>query len=672
MRTLTSTLLAAQKSETRIPAISVQARNLITGAVNLKWERLYSGSEADYYHCLTLPEDGSLIRLRITPPSDARKLYRQRVANPGPASDFSSWTYLNLYNTSNCAGCSHGSEVSLFWVKTNGEIDRVRSIDNGATWQTMDYPGYAPTGEVGGMAAAYKPNGDLALFFGDISTLYVIKRVAGVWQTRAAWNKTTGNLAGVAAVYADGDWKLIVSGKDTNGNFKIWSLVYGDGGEVTAGTWSALKELNAAPSDGAYELVNVYLDYIDSVYRYLYNEKYSGNEISYRPFWSHTLPDTSFLDNRWREPVPFETESPYGLAIAHTSSFAWLTNPSGVWRADPAAVTLDLSADILSVKEDLTPEDGKLTVELRNDHGQYSAPGTGSLAVLETGCRIDFSPGYRTPAGNEYSAGLTFVLQGYEHVSSNNGKGSLTLYASDAWTLVENWTARYQFRWNKVEDEASVKEILTQVLARCGIRLEVVSQSSTAASFYPDFTIHPGENGRTVINRLLSFIPDVLFIEGLTAYLVNPLVADSAVYSYSSQAGTPVLPFHAIYEGRYRSGAWKVNRLKAEGTGVLADSFAWEEIRKSGDILNTVEDLNIDSAARAHERGDAYLRKAEIESLSGVIRIPVNCGQQLYDVIEITDPPAGLSAAKRRVLGISLNFLPNKSTYEQKLMLGGK
>jgi hypothetical protein len=84
-----------------------------------------------------------------------------------------------------------------------------------------------------------------------------------------------------------------------------------------------------------------------------------------------------------------------------------------------------------------------------------------------------------------------------------------------------------------------------------------------------------------------------------------------------------------------------------------------------------VEDLNIDTVAKAHERGDAYLRKAEMESISGFIRIPVNCAHQLYDVIAITDPLAGLAASKRRVLGISLSYLPAKAEYEQKILLGG-
>jgi len=84
MRSLTSTLLAAQKEASHIPYVKLEAKSRVAGVVRFDWERLYVGSEDDYYHALTMPGDGSLIRARITPPTDARKLYRQRVANPGP------------------------------------------------------------------------------------------------------------------------------------------------------------------------------------------------------------------------------------------------------------------------------------------------------------------------------------------------------------------------------------------------------------------------------------------------------------------------------------------------------------------------------------------------------------------------------------------------------------
>ena len=42
---------------------------------------------------------------------------------------------------------------------------------------------------------------------------------------------------------------------------------------------------------------------------------------------------------------------------------------------------------------------GILTVELKNDDGKYAAPGQGDIAVLDKGCQLEFSPGYRTDRG---------------------------------------------------------------------------------------------------------------------------------------------------------------------------------------------------------------------------------------------------------------------------------
>ncbi len=46
-------------------------------------------------------------------------------------------------------------------------------------------------------------------------------------------------------------------------------------------------------------------------------------------------------------------------------------------------------------------------------------------------------------------------------------------------------------------------------------------------------------------------------------------------------------------------------------------------------------------------------------------------GQQLYDVIDITDSRAGLSAAKRRVVGMALTYNTIRGEYVQRLELGG-
>ena len=221
MRSLSSTLLAAQKGASHVPYVKVEARNTICDVVRYDWERFYTGSEDDYFHAVTMPSDGSLLRVRVTPPADSRKLYRQRVANPGPESDFSQWTYCNQYNVVIVAACSLGAEVSIFWIASDRKLYQMESTDSGANWGSPELLGYTPTTAINGIAAAYKTNGDIALFFADQATLYVMKRVSGSWGDRVAWGKSTGDLSGVGTVY-DGDWNLVVTSQDSDDNFKLW------------------------------------------------------------------------------------------------------------------------------------------------------------------------------------------------------------------------------------------------------------------------------------------------------------------------------------------------------------------------------------------------------------------------------------------------------------------
>ena len=107
------------------------------------------------------------------------------------------------------------------------------------------------------------------------------------------------------------------------------------------------------------------------------------------------------------------------------------------------------------------------------------------------------------------------------------------------------------------------------------------------------------------------------------------------------------------------------------GVPVLVERFAWDEIGRFYDRLCQMEERNIDTVSKARQRGDRYLREAEMESAGGSVLVPVNCGQQLYDVIDITDSRVGLTAAKRRVLGIKLIYDTGRGEYNQRLFLGG-
>jgi hypothetical protein len=109
----------------------------------------------------------------------------------------------------------------------------------------------------------------------------------------------------------------------------------------------------------------------------------------------------------------------------------------------------------------------------------------------------------------------------------------------------------------------------------------------------------------------------------------------------------------------------------AEEEAIVVDAFAWEEIDRLYDRTGRLEDSNIESVAGAEDRGESHLRGVEMAAASGAILVPVNCGQQLYDVIDITDSRAGLSAAKRRVNGLTLVYNPQRGEYQQRLLLGG-
>ena len=125
------------------------------------------------------------------------------------------------------AAASLGSEVSIFWIKSDRAIYQLESTDYGATWGSPILLGYTPTTSINGIAADYKPNGDIALFFADQATLYVMKRTSGNWGNSAAWDKSTGYLSVAACVYY-GDWNLFITAKDSTDNFTLWSLIYGD------------------------------------------------------------------------------------------------------------------------------------------------------------------------------------------------------------------------------------------------------------------------------------------------------------------------------------------------------------------------------------------------------------------------------------------------------------
>lgn len=670
MRTLSSNLLAAQRSASAVPYLLIRVSERIAHTVRLRWERLYTGGEPDSHHTVAVPSDGSLLRTRST----GGQLYFQRVANPGPGSDFSSWTVLASVSASaGLALATEGSSVLLFSVHTNGVTIQVReSDDSGATFGSPVTVATA-SGAVTWMAAALKSDGTALLVYSVGSTVYSVKRVSGAWGSPTAWSHSLASVSGLACYYY-ADFDVAVAGSQSGGDDGLWTVIYGDGYSQALDTWSPLMELMLASAGSSVTFRAPSLA-VMGPYRLFFVEKYTGSQAYSRAHWSHLAPGQDFVANTWREPVAMDVEGDFGLAAAAGSGSGWLSTPSGVWQASLAAPVLELGEDTLEAHVETRAQEGRLRVVLRNDDGRYNDLSGGPYAAIRRGSQVDFNAGYVTASGPVVSPGPQYWIDGWDYVNGparsaglsgrqagGHGRALFVLYASDAWALLENWRARRQFAWDA--GESTVYALLRFILGRAGLGFGALSASTVVTSLSPAFTVQPAESGKAAVGRLLAMVPDVLLISGFHGYLVNPTAAQATDYEYGVK--------HVILAGRYGSRSASLNRVQVFGQDLMVEDFDWTSVGDIYDRLHQVHDRNLTSTAAAQDRADALLRHGEMQASDNELLVPVNCGQELYDVLEVTDARAGLSGARRRVQTMSLRYVRDRPTaaYEMGLRLG--
>ena len=316
MRTLTSTLRAAQEEASGTPHVRVEALDHIAGAPRPTLTRLYAGRESDFYHDATCPADGSLVRARVTPESG--RLYVQRVANPGPSGAFSSWALINVVsNASSISLVSRGATVNLFYVNASRRnLFRRESTDYGATWNSPVHVVYPQLSGIAWLAAAVSDIGGLVLFFASTNhDVYVTRKTGTSWSAPSLWPHNVASITGMSCLYHD-DWNLVITGTERSTNdAKVWTCLYGAGGDQATNTWSSLREVNTFKANSLTTFRFPSMVRPD-VFRMVCTEKSTGSPAFERPVRSHSLTGSSFSDSLWREPIPFDLSPAYGVALA--------------------------------------------------------------------------------------------------------------------------------------------------------------------------------------------------------------------------------------------------------------------------------------------------------------------------------------------------------------------
>ena len=664
MRSLSPTLLEAQRSARHRPYLGVTVERRLPHLFHPVFTRLLNTDDTPTRHGLHLTSGGDLIRAHVSR-SDS-KLYVQRVGNAGPNSSFTQWTYLNnAYPDAGVALCGNGSYVLIVYVN-NGNRREIRyreSSDDGATWSSDARLVYPSVNGVSHLTAAMSPDEKVGLFFsGANNNLYAMRRIDDVWTAPASWPQSSyvKKIDGIASAYGD-DWNLVVCGATSTGSSRVWTMVYGDGTEQARGQWSSITSLTRADSGSQVSFSHPYLANADT-YRLFFKESYDGSDSYGRAFWTFTPKSGSFLDARWREPIPFDADPYAGVAVAGNSTTLWLSTSTQVWRASAGPQRI-LTGDLLEAHLTEGAAGGRATLLLSNHHGRYNGAGIESASPLVPGARVRFNPGYVTSGGVEHSSGPAYWIAGLER-RSDNGKARLALYLEDGWSLLERWRARYQHNW--IKGYTFIEDIVEFILARAGLSLEVLSASDTFQRHRPAFTIHPNATAASAVKRLMSTVPDVLFFRQGSPAVKQLDSSDAADYSYGTD--------HPIINGRYLYQALRYNRIQTFGLNRLQESLDWDEIAAMADRLLQVYDINQETADSAKERSDSLLAKERLSTRAGLLEAPVNCGLELYDVVGVTDPPAGLNGARRRVTGLDLKFRRGPDgppVYSQTLTLSG-
>jgi len=686
MRTLSSTLIAAQKKADRLPYVEAKVYDYEAGIKRLTWARLYEGSEPDNHHGIAFDGQGSMHRIRAAADN---KLYRQKITNPGEASDYSQWINIAADCAGPCAIAACGAKVYIFYKTTGNVLWKYYSHDYGDTWDDAQLVAYA---DVLSLAACWWATGDVVVSFAlkanelngivldtsDQATSQHIKEFHG------AATHIFLDTYGIGATY-NPFWpccEIVLAGKESDSPYNHYDLFR---------TWFsdtynflALESFLMSPDgeDITYQYPDCHLPAGAQSYetnRIVAVEKFVGTTAYTRPLACHMIKGTYWSDTTFTEPKPHPViasgawQSQYGFRLQSTSGYWWLERPDGVWRAPrPAASPLDLTKDIItliqSVGAGLVPAHS-LRIELDNSRGQYNV-GEGLVpSLINKRSEIVLKLGYKTTAGNETSEAGTYWIDSWEYSSKPN-MSRFILTCLDGLGLMDRWTARYQMRWNKdAVNPKNVWQILYQLLARVGIKLTntpAKPQSSAINNFYPDFALDPGMPGDTAIRKLLSFVPDQLVFRGQEAFTKNPLASEESCYSYGTD--------HAILAGQYTQ-AVTLSRSRAvgrdtDGNPILRESFDWDLLSLALDELHQQYDPNLQTAARAQERADALLREASLRAERGNLVIPTNVGQELLDVVEVTDERCGISQENYRVQAIRTDYDRRHGRYEQRLTLG--
>lgn len=226
----------------------------------------------------------------------------------------------------------------------------LRYIHLAKVMESSDY-GASFSGEV-------QTDGEPILFYGvdpagggADSVVKVVKRSGGSWGNPSTWDKGGKYLIQALTVVRERDYEMLITGRDDAEGYpwRLWPVVYGDGADVAAVTWSAISVLGKADIDLPFQYSHPTIRYLD-VYRAAFVGSYTGSGGYERPHLMRTTQGSDFISSYWTEPAPVDLSTSYGAALAYDypSQYVYLIGANFAQRAPVSgAASVDLSSRVV-------------------------------------------------------------------------------------------------------------------------------------------------------------------------------------------------------------------------------------------------------------------------------------------------------------------------------------
>ncbi len=662
---LSATLSAHQKNTARRPALAVTAAATRFGIEHPRWTRYYTGAEADAPTAVVVANDGSLVRAR----NNAGALDWSRVASPGSGSTYSSWTNIvAITSGSAIALAAKTTELLLAYVDNVSLTLKVRtSADNGVSWSAATTV-VTEAAAIAGMAVAYRPNGDACLFYCVGTNVKSLRRVAGVWAAAGtAWSRSgsVATLTGVATAHDGGDFVVIVTGTAvTTTHKRVWGCWMGDGAVLVSNAWSTLTSVAEADSLSTVTFIGPAVMMLGLQPAASYAHKEAGSVAYNREYTTHT-DITGFPTATWSEPAPHEAASAFGMSLAKSTTGLWAVVPSGVWYASrPASVTL--TSKILSAQFEQTASSTKARITLDNTGGVFNAAPNATYPSLYPGGSLTLQPGYGsgTAAAAEFGVSYTLTVERISY-GREDGRSQCIVEASGPWEQLAHW--RPPQAWQTAGALLTRAAIFQRIANRAGIFVNGTGSANWTTD-KPAFAIPAGETGSEAAARLFT-VESSIVIPGSDFKYKNPAAGDAADWNYGGSGQHPIVALQLV------TAPAAANWVRLQGPDRYSDRQTLAEIYAVGPRLALVRSLDAGTNAKADAYAANAIRRRVVLEQCGELRCPLDAGAELLDVIAITDTQLGLSASKKRIIGLRWRYErgggKTPARYESTYTLGG-